>query len=102
MSEDADQQRDLQAAAVLRERDAEVLDDQRRGQREDHAVHAVEAPAETVGDGDVPVRSGQPRRIAGRAKRGGTFPVALLQRADDVGRSQRLRTRSWPVPSVRA
>jgi hypothetical protein len=53
---DADEERDLQTCPILRHGQREVLDDQRRHEREDDAVHAVEPPAEAVGGGDVPVR----------------------------------------------
>src|SRR5438270_654447 len=50
---------DLQAGTIFGNGEREFPDHQRRDQREDHAVHAVKAPAERVGAGDMPMRFGE-------------------------------------------
>src|SRR5262249_5103207 len=58
---DAKHRGDLTAGAELGNGDREILHDERHDQSEDHAVHAVEAPAGAVRNRDVPVR---PRHFA--------------------------------------
>jgi hypothetical protein len=78
---DADQHRDLHPAAVGAEIERELLHQQRRDQGEDRAVHAVEAPTEPVGPGDVPVGRGQPRGVGGVA----VVPIAQVPRFERPG-----------------
>ena len=78
---DADEERDLQARPVLRHGERELPDDQRRDQREDHAVHAVETPAEAIGDGDVPVRR-RDAAVVGDGPIVGVPHVLQLERTD--------------------
>ncbi|KTT92037.1 hypothetical protein NS44R_14755, partial [Mammaliicoccus sciuri] len=78
---DADEQRDLHAGAILRQGELEFLDHHRRDQREDHAVHAVEAPAERVGGGDVPMGLRQ-LGAAGDGAVVGVLQVFLFERTD--------------------
>jgi hypothetical protein len=83
-AQDADQQGNLQARPVIRDSQAEFLDEQRRGQGDDHAVHAVEAPAEAVGDGDMDMRRGDPG-LVGCGSEGGRFAITFLKRPDFRG-----------------
>ena len=80
---DADEERDLKAGAIFRHGQREFLDHQRRDQREDHAVHAVEAPAERIGDRDMPMRF-RDLRAAGDGAIIGVLQMFLLERSDVV------------------
>src|SRR5207248_1467416 len=59
-ADNADEQRDLHPAALSGEIDRKLPHQQRRDQREYGTVHAIKAPAETIGTRDVPVARGQP------------------------------------------
>ena len=78
---DAEGERDLQAGPIVRDGERELLDDQRRDQRKDHAVHAVEAPAQPIGDGDVPMRPGDFGRLGDGAIIG-VLQMLLLEGSD--------------------
>ena len=75
--------RDLHAGAIGGQIDHERLQHKRRDDGEDDAIHAVEAPAQSIGHSDVPMGRGDPRIIGGVAIFRG-LSVPLFQRADDA------------------
>ena len=97
-ADDADQRRDLQTTAVGAEIDREFPHQHRRHERQDRAVHAVEAPAEAIGPSDVPMRRGDPARIGDVAIET-RAEMLRLQRAGSCDRARIRRDSQGVSPS---